>query len=123
MAGMQTFAQPLPCSPRLPGSSAFRPFRPCKSIASPRLRASKILRRALPEGPIVKICGVTNADDAAHAARQGAGLIGMIMWPRAPRYVPLDRARDVAAAARAQGSEPVGVFVSESAEEITRCVG
>lgn len=123
MTGLQTLTRPLPCPPGQLASRAFRPFRSCTAIPPSRPPAARMPTRALPEGPIVKICGVTNAADAAHAARQGAGLIGMIMWPRAPRYVPLDRAREVAAAARAQGSEPVGVFVSESAEEITRCGG
>lgn len=66
------------------------------------------------------MCGVTHADDAALAAAHGASLVGMILWPGAPRAVAGERALSIAAAARACGAEPVGVFVDESAEEIAR---
>jgi phosphoribosylanthranilate isomerase len=35
----------------------------------------------------VQICGVTNVQDAEHAVKNGADLIGMIMWPKAKRSV------------------------------------
>lgn len=66
----------------------------------------------------VKVCGVTNPRDAAHAAAAGANLVGMILWPRAKRSIPADVARQVADAARAGGAEPVGVFVDEDAATI-----
>ncbi|GMH32820.1 hypothetical protein BSKO_00654 [Bryopsis sp. KO-2023] len=68
--------------------------------------------------PLVKVCGVTNADDAAYAAKNGANFIGMIMWPKAKRYVPPTIAHDIANAARDNGASPIGVFVDESAEKI-----
>ena len=50
----------------------------------------------------------------------GANLIGMILWPRAKRSIPAALAREVAAAARAHGAEPVAVFVDEDADTIAR---
>ncbi|KAL4858962.1 N-(5'-phosphoribosyl)anthranilate isomerase 1 [Chlorella vulgaris] len=71
-----------------------------------------------PQQPVVKVCGVTSAEDATVAAQAGANLIGMILWPKAKRSIPAAVARQVAAAARAHGAEPVGVFVDEDAATI-----
>lgn len=70
--------------------------------------------------PIVKMCGITSAEDAAMAARAGAKYVGMIVWPKSKRSVSVSLARDIAAAARESGAEPVGVFVEENAAEIER---
>lgn len=71
---------------------------------------------------MVKVCGITNAADAAYAVQQGADLIGMIMWPKAKRAVSDETAAAIAAAARAGGAAAVGVFVDEDAATITqRC--
>lgn len=61
---------------------------------------------------------MTNAKDAEFAAKTGADFIGMIMWPKAGRYVPPLVAREIASAARDNGAQAVGVFVDESPEEI-----
>ncbi|MGE0680494.1 MAG: N-(5'-phosphoribosyl)anthranilate isomerase, partial [Candidatus Binatia bacterium] len=45
----------------------------------------------------VKICGVTNAADAALAVEYGADLIGLNFYPRSPRYVTLEMAREIRA--------------------------
>jgi len=70
------------------------------------------------KSPFVKVCGVTSAADATHAARAGADFVGMILWPKSKRSISLDVAKEVAAAARADGAVPVGVFVNETAAEI-----
>ena len=66
------------------------------------------------------MCGITSAEDAAMAARAGATYVGMIVWPKSKRSVSVSLARDIAAAARESGAEPVGVFVEENAAEIER---
>ena len=66
----------------------------------------------------MKVCGVTNAEDALFAAKNGADFIGMIVWPKSKRSIDVETAKEVAAAAREGGAEPVGVFVSENAEEV-----
>ena len=67
---------------------------------------------------LVKVCGVTTPEDATQAASAGADFIGMILWPKSKRSIPLDVAKQVADAAKAAGATPIGVFVDESAEEI-----
>ena len=54
------------------------------------------------------------------ATAAGANLIGMILWPRAKRSISSSTAREVAAAARRHGAEPVAVFVDEAADTIAR---
>ncbi|HUS68595.1 MAG TPA: phosphoribosylanthranilate isomerase [Kofleriaceae bacterium] len=69
---------------------------------------------------IIKICGITRAEDADHAARAGADWIGLNLWPRSRRHVEPELAAEVAAAARAArpGVRLVGVFVDEEPERI-----
>ena len=51
----------------------------------------------------VKICGVTRVDDVAAAADAGVRYIGLNFFPKSPRFVAVDQARDLALAA------PLGV--------------
>lgn len=68
---------------------------------------------------LVKICGVTLADDAARVSSLGADFIGLNFWPRSKRYLAPARAPIVAAAARGVGAAKlVGVFVDADAEEV-----
>jgi phosphoribosylanthranilate isomerase len=71
---------------------------------------------------VLKICGITNAEDAAAAIQGGATAIGFNFWPRSPRYVLPEKAAQIASNA---GIRRVGVFVNESPariEEIARLV-
>jgi phosphoribosylanthranilate isomerase len=69
----------------------------------------------------VKICGVTNLDDAAEAVRLGAWALGLIHYDRSPRRVEAAAAAEVAAAFRRK-CEVVGVFVNPTLEEVDRAV-
>ncbi|KAK9916120.1 hypothetical protein WJX75_008880 [Coccomyxa subellipsoidea] len=60
---------------------------------------------------LIKICGVTPAEDAELAAAAGAHFIGMIMRPKTKRAVAPAVAQAVAAVARRHGAQAVGVFV------------
>ncbi|MHB1293915.1 MAG: phosphoribosylanthranilate isomerase [Anaerolineae bacterium] len=53
--------------------------------------------------PLVKICGLTNLEDALHAARSGADLLGFVLAPSSPRYVTAEQVTALVAALRAQG--------------------
>ncbi len=66
----------------------------------------------------VKICGLTNLEDARFCASAGVDFLGFIQYPKSPRYV----APEVAAAiiAWVYGPEPVGVFVNEEAATVNR---
>ena len=72
--------------------------------------------------PKVKVCGVTDPDFAAEAARRGVDYLGAIFAAKSPRKVDGDKARQIAAAARAARPESpprvVGVFADGSAAEI-----
>ena len=77
----------------------------------------------------VKICGLTNFDDAAHAWACGADLLGFILVPASPRYVTPGQVAEIAAALRAQGTVRgvkcpllVGVVVEGERESIRRLV-
>ncbi|MES1209433.1 MAG: phosphoribosylanthranilate isomerase [Pseudomonadota bacterium] len=68
---------------------------------------------------MIKICGVTTADDAAMAVAAGAGAIGVNLWPGSKRHVGTETARSVLAAVP-PGVLKVGVFVNAPAAEIAR---
>jgi phosphoribosylanthranilate isomerase len=65
----------------------------------------------------IKICGITNLDDARCVAEAGAELMGFILYPKSPRFVPPE---DIATIVRSIRDEfgpraprCVGVFVNE----------
>jgi phosphoribosylanthranilate isomerase len=59
---------------------------------------------------ILKICGITNAEDAAAAIEGGATAIGFNFYAKSPRYIAPERAAQIVSA----GVRRVGVFVNES---------
>jgi phosphoribosylanthranilate isomerase len=69
----------------------------------------------------VKICGVTNLDDAAEAVRLGAWAVGMIHYDRSPRFCEPGAAAEIGAAFKRK-CEIVGVFVNPTLEEVTKAV-
>ena len=71
-------------------------------------------------GLIVKICGITNIDDAAKAVDMGANLIGMILWPHAKRSISVEQAREISRFVTRHGAAPVAVFVDENAMKIAQ---
>jgi phosphoribosylanthranilate isomerase len=71
---------------------------------------------------IVKICGITNAEDAAAAIAAGATAIGFNFYPRSPRYIEPEAAARIAT----PGARRIGVFVNQARgrmEEIARVAG
>jgi phosphoribosylanthranilate isomerase len=69
----------------------------------------------------VKICGITNLDDAAEAVRLGAWAIGLIHFAESPRAVDSAEAARITAAFRRK-CEVVGVFVNPELDEVARAV-
>jgi len=67
----------------------------------------------------VKICGVTNLDDAELAVELGAWALGMIFFAGSPRSCSLAEAAQITQALRRR-VELCGVFVNASLEEVAR---
>ena len=67
---------------------------------------------------IVKICGITNAEDALAAVEAGASALGFNFYPKSPRYVRPADARAIAVQVAAVLR--VGVFVNEPVDEVER---
>jgi phosphoribosylanthranilate isomerase len=67
----------------------------------------------------VKICGITNGEDARLAVELGAWALGMIFWPSSPRACDIEEAEAIGAELRRR-IEPVGVFVNAPLDEVAR---
>ena len=67
---------------------------------------------------LVKICGVVDPENARLAVEMGADFLGLNFYPRSPRFVEVERAREIASAVRDSPVRLVGVFVNRPAPEI-----
>jgi len=65
----------------------------------------------------VKICGITNLEDALTAVEAGADALGFVFYEKSPRKVDLEVVGEIAARLPVQ-LEKVGVFVNESFEHM-----
>jgi phosphoribosylanthranilate isomerase len=75
----------------------------------------------------VKVCGVTNTEDALSAAEAGADLLGFIFYPPSPRSVTPEQARQIIETVRVSVSPClpvsfVGVFVDEEPSTVQQIV-
>jgi phosphoribosylanthranilate isomerase len=67
----------------------------------------------------IKICGITNLDDAEASQRLGAWAIGLNHHPESPRFVTPDVAAEIGAALKRR-CEVAGVFVNARLDELER---
>jgi len=65
----------------------------------------------------VKICGITNLEDAKAAVNAGADAIGLVFYKNSPRYISIDKAREIVENVTAFVN-CVGLFVNSDKEYI-----
>jgi phosphoribosylanthranilate isomerase len=66
----------------------------------------------------VKICGVTNSDDARLAADLGAWAVGVIFHEPSPRLCELPEAEEIGRQLKREAPELAGVFVNRPLDEV-----
>lgn len=69
----------------------------------------------------VKICGITNPEDAVAAVEMGADLLGFNFYPKSPRYVPFEQA-ELIIRKIPTSVDTVGVFVNPQPVELKQIV-
>jgi phosphoribosylanthranilate isomerase len=65
----------------------------------------------------IKICGITNLDDALAATDAGANALGFVFYPKSRRHVTLETVCSIVAKVPRQ-MEKVGVFVNETVDDV-----
>jgi phosphoribosylanthranilate isomerase len=65
----------------------------------------------------VKICGITNLEDALTAVKAGADALGFVFYEKSPRNVDPETVREIVEALPKE-IEKVGVFVNESPDQM-----
>lgn len=75
----------------------------------------------------VKICGITNLEDALTAADAGADALGFVFYEKSPRHITQEAAHDIVRQLPTKTKiEKVGVFVDETLplmEEVAQEIG
>ena len=69
----------------------------------------------------MKICGITNIEDARHASACGADALGFVFYPGSPRFVDPDQARQIIAELPPMVTT-VGLFVNQPPAKIREMV-
>ncbi len=71
----------------------------------------------------IKICGITNLEDATGISRLGVNAIGFVLSTNGPRRVKTETAEEIIAVLRGSGIKvsTAGVFVNEKIERVIQC--
>jgi len=70
----------------------------------------------------VKICGITRPADGQAAANAGADAIGLVFYPPSPRYLSVERAREIRDALP-PFVQTVALFVNADAPQVSQVIG
>ena len=81
-------------------------------------------RESATQTPLVKICGLTDPDEAVQCRALGADAIGLVFYEKSPRHLSIDQARAITRALP-RDTITVGVFVNADhgyiMERVTAC--
>jgi phosphoribosylanthranilate isomerase len=67
----------------------------------------------------VKICGITNLEDAKASINAGCDALGFVFYKKSPRYIDWEKARDIISALP-KNTIKVGIFVDSGEQAIKR---
>ena len=70
----------------------------------------------------IKICGITRPADARAAAEAGADAIGLVFYPPSPRFLSVERAREIRDALP-PFVQAVALFVNPDAAQVAQVLG
>ena len=70
----------------------------------------------------VKICGITRPGDGVDAAKAGADAIGLVFYPKSPRYLSAERAIEIRDALP-PFVQTVALFVNADAAQVSQVLG
>ena len=70
----------------------------------------------------IKICGITRTTDAGAAASAGADAIGLVFYPPSPRFLSIERAREIRDALP-PFVQTVALFVNADAAQVAQVIG
>jgi phosphoribosylanthranilate isomerase len=70
----------------------------------------------------IKICGITRPQDARAAAQAGADAIGLVFYPRSPRFLSAERAVEIRDALP-PFVQSVALFVNPDAAQVAQVIG
>ncbi len=69
----------------------------------------------------VKVCGLTDPDQAKACVEAGVDAIGMVFYPKSPRHIPIEQARAIVAEVP-HAVATVAVVVNQTVEEILELI-
>jgi len=75
--------------------------------------------------PLVKICGITNVEDARICLFYGTDMLGFIFYNKSPRFVSPDMVREIITTLKNEGNsffKTVGVFVNPEKEFVNHAI-
>ncbi len=69
----------------------------------------------------VKICGITNLEDALSAVDSGADALGFVFYKKSPRYITPEKARSIIALTPSF-TTTIGVFANDSQQQVQEII-